>query len=106
MTPVRLSPAADARLDEIYAYTRETWGDAQAERYIRGLFDAFAAIARREVVWAPHPRRVRPGRLVPPATTAMSSTGCACPTGAVGVVTILHERMHQMDRFREDAGEA
>jgi plasmid stabilization system protein ParE len=23
--PLRLSPAAEARLDEIYAYTRETW---------------------------------------------------------------------------------
>jgi toxin ParE1/3/4 len=22
--------------------------------------------------------------------------------GTVGIVTILHERMHQMDRFRED----
>jgi toxin ParE1/3/4 len=22
--------------------------------------------------------------------------------GAVGIVTILHERMHQIDRFRED----
>jgi toxin ParE1/3/4 len=25
--------------------------------------------------------------------------------GAVGIVTVLHERMHQMSRFRED-GEA
>lgn len=24
------------------------------------------------------------------------------PDGAVGIVTILHERMHQMDRFRDD----
>jgi hypothetical protein len=24
--------------------------------------------------------------------------------GDIGIVTILHERMHQMDRFREDFG--
>jgi len=23
----------------------------------------------------------------------------------IGIVTVLHERMHQMDRFREDFGE-
>jgi toxin ParE1/3/4 len=102
--PVRLSPAADARLDEIYAYTRETWGDTQADRYIRGLFDAFARIAHREIVWrripaefgkdgwyARHERHVIYWKLL--------------ADGAVGVVTILHERMHQLDRFREDVGE-
>ena len=46
MTPFRLSPATEARLDEIYDYTCET-RDAQADRYIRGLFDAFARIAWR-----------------------------------------------------------
>ena len=24
--------------------------------------------------------------------------------GDIGIVTVLHERMHQMDRFREDFG--
>ncbi|HEY0435652.1 MAG TPA: type II toxin-antitoxin system RelE/ParE family toxin [Phenylobacterium sp.] len=105
MTPeIRLFPAANARLDEIYDYTRETWGEAQAERYLRGLSTAFAAIARREVVWRPipaefgvngwyarHERHFIYWKLL--------------PDGALGVVTILHSRMHQMDRFREDAGE-
>ncbi|CAN5743315.1 hypothetical protein BH11PSE1_BH11PSE1_04930 [soil metagenome] len=27
------------------------------------------------------------------------------PDRAVGVVNLLHEPMHQLDRFREDAGE-
>jgi toxin ParE1/3/4 len=102
--PFRLSPAADARLDEIYAYTRETWGGAQADLYIRGLFAAFACIARRETIWlripaefgkdgwyARHERHVIYWKLL--------------PDGAVGVVTILHERMQQLDRFREDAAE-
>lgn len=101
---VRLFPAAEARLDEIYAYTREAWGQAQAEHYLRAMAVAFAAIARREIVWrripaefgkhgwyARHERHVIYWKLL--------------PDGAVGVAAILHERMHQLDRFREDAGE-
>jgi toxin ParE1/3/4 len=102
--PIRLSPAAGARLDEIYAYARETWGEAQADRYVRGMFEAFDAIAGREVVWrripaefgkdgwyARHERHVIYWKLL--------------PDGAIGVVAILHERLHQLDRFRQDGGE-
>jgi toxin ParE1/3/4 len=106
LTPqVRLFPAAEARLDEIYAYTHETWGEAQAERYLRGIAAAFDAIARRAIVWrrlpaefgqdgwyTRHERHVIYWKLL--------------PGDVVGVVTILHERRHQLDRFREDAGEA
>ena len=102
--PVRLSPAAEARLDEIFAYTWETWGEDQADRYVRGLFETFAAIARREIVW----RRI-PAEFGKDAWYARHERHVIywklLPDGAVGVVTILHERMHQLDRFREDAGE-
>jgi toxin ParE1/3/4 len=36
---------ADEDLQEIYRYTRRTWGRAQAERYIRGLEQRFTALA-------------------------------------------------------------
>ena len=105
MTSFRLSPAAEARLDEIYDYTRETWGEGQADRYIRGLFDAFTAIARREIVWRPIPAEFGvDGWYARHEHHLIYWKRLA--GGAVGVVTILHERMHQMDRFREDAGEA
>lgn len=105
MTPqVRLSPAADARLDEIYAYTRETWGEDQAELYVRGIFAVFAAIAKREVVW----RRI-PAELGVDGWYARYERHFiywkVLAGGDLGIVTILHQRMHQMDRFREDAGE-
>jgi toxin ParE1/3/4 len=35
---------ADQDLQEIYRYTRRTWGRAQAERYLRGLVQRFAAL--------------------------------------------------------------
>lgn len=39
MSTVRVQAVAAHRIDEIYSYTKETWGEAQAERYIRGLSD-------------------------------------------------------------------
>ncbi|WP_244614810.1 type II toxin-antitoxin system RelE/ParE family toxin [Pukyongiella litopenaei] len=46
---IRVQEAASVRLDEIYRYTRETWGEAQAETYITGLFAAFEQIETRGV---------------------------------------------------------
>jgi plasmid stabilization system protein ParE len=40
----RIHEAASWRLDEIYLYTREHWDEAQAQRYITGVFDSFDRI--------------------------------------------------------------
>ena len=99
----RVSKIAGQRLDEIFAYTQQTWGEDQAESYIRELFACFGSIARRDVLW----------RAIP-ADFGVDGYYCRhqhhyiywreLADGAVGIVTILHERMHQMDRFREDRG--
>ncbi len=102
MTGYRVSEAASLRIDDLYRYSRATWGDAQAERYLRGLFARFDDIVARRAGW-----RAIPGEL--------GVEGFYCryerhyiywrllSDGAVGIVTILHERMHRIDRFREDA---
>jgi toxin ParE1/3/4 len=54
----RIHPDAARRLDEIYQYTRGRWGEAQAERYIRGLFDCFDAIANRRLPWRSVPAQL------------------------------------------------
>lgn len=100
---VRVQEAASHRLDEIYRYTRERWGAEQADRYITSLFEAFARIETHGVASKPvpaafgvdgyffrHERHVVYWRRL--------------DNGDVGIVTILHERMHQIDRFREDFG--
>lgn len=46
-----LSPVANARLDDIYRYTKGTWGEAQADDYIRTLFHCSERIAAREIPW-------------------------------------------------------
>lgn len=101
MTGYRLSPLAAARLDEIYHYTRDTWGDDQAESYVQGLFDKFSAIARRDVLWKP-------------IAAEFGITGWFCrhehhfiywrelDDGWVGIATVMHERMHKVLRLKEE----
>jgi toxin ParE1/3/4 len=91
------------RIDDIYVYTRDQWGEAQAERYIEGLFARFEAIAAREFPW----------RAIP---AEFGVSGFVCKhehhfiywkllgDGTVGIVTILHERMHQIGRLKDDLG--
>lgn len=100
MTAFRLLASADHRLDEIYAYTQEHWGETQAERYLSSLFDRFAGIAERAFPWKSIP-----------AEFGVDGYVCRCQhhfiywklmeDGSVGIVTVLHESMHQMERFKE-----
>ncbi len=100
---VRIQEAASYRLDGIYCYTRKHWGTEQADRYITGLFEAFDRIESRGVVSKPVP-------------AAFGVDGYffryerhivywrRLSNGDIGIVTILHERMHQGDRLLEDFG--
>jgi hypothetical protein len=47
---IRIQEAASVRLDEIYRYTRDTWGEAQAETYITGCSPRSSATCPRESV--------------------------------------------------------
>ncbi len=98
---VRIQEAASLRLDDIYRYTRDRWGEAQADRYITGIFEAFERIDTHGVLSKPIP-------------AAFEVEGYffryekhfvywrRLSNGDIGIVTILHERMHQIDRFRDD----
>lgn len=104
MATFRVQDRAGRRLDEIYVYTRDRWGDEQAARYIQGMFERFAEIASRTIPW----------RAIP-AEFGVDGYFCRfehhyiywrqLPDGAVGIVTVLHERMHQLERFRDDLPE-
>jgi len=99
----RIQESASYRLDEIYRYTRDRCGEQQANSYIEGLFEAFEGIGTRRTLSRPIPAE-------------LGVEGCffryehhfvywrRLSNGDIGIVTILHERMHQIDRFREDFG--
>lgn len=98
---VRIQQAASLRLDEIYRYTQANFGDKQAERYVTGLFAAFDGIATHQTLSRPIP-------------AAFNLQGYffryqhhyvywrELSNGDIGIVTILHERMHQIERFKAD----
>lgn len=94
----RLSRAAERRLDEIFRYTRNKWGEAQAIRYLANMFDQFEAVATGSIS----------GRPIPPAFGVSGRfTRCGkhfiywktLANGDVGIAEILHERMNIGDHL-------
>ena len=103
MANIRIQQAASFRLDEIYRYTWGRWGPAQADRYITGLFAAFDNIESRGVASRPVPAEFGVnGYFFRYEKHFVYWRWLA--NGDIGIVTILHERMHQIPRFREDFG--
>ena len=103
MAAVRVQEAASHRLDEIYRYTRDRWGAEQADRYIIGLFEAFDRIEAHAVTSRPVPAEFGVEGYVLRYERHFIYWR-RLSNGDVGIVTILHERMHQIDRLREDFG--
>lgn len=103
MTAVRVQERASSRLDEIYRYTVSEWGEAQAERYITGLFESFDRIDTHGVISRPVPAEFGvEGFFYRFEKHFVYWKRLA--NGDIGIVTILHERMHQIERFRDDFG--
>ncbi len=103
MPVVRVQEAASHRIDEIYRATRDQWGIEQAERYVTGLFEAFEKIAAHGIGSRPIPAEFGMAGFVfrfERHFVYWRKLG----NGDIGIVTILHERMHQIDRLREDFG--
>ena len=103
MPAVTVQAAASHRLDEIYRYTRDQWGPEQAERYIIGMFEAFEKIAAHGVASRPIPAEFGVDGYVFRYERHFIYWR-TLSHGGVGIVTILHERMHQIERFKDDFG--
>ena len=103
MPAIRIQERASLRIDDIYHYTRDRWGEDQAEKYITGLFEAFDKIATRGVASKPVPAEFDiAGFFFRYKHHFVDWRHLS--NGDIGIVTILHERMHQIDRFREEFG--
>lgn len=94
-----LGSHADEQLDEIYEYTAIKWGEDHADRYIQRLFQYFSEVSAKNVIWR-----------VVPAEFGVEGYFGKCEhhfiywrvlaTGNVGIVAILHERMHQIEQIQ------
>lgn len=99
--PVRVQAVASLRIDVIYQYTQKKWGKRQADKYIKGLFAAFDRIASHGVLSKPIPADFEvPGYYFRYERHIVYWRYLS--NGDLGIVTVLHERMHQIDRFVED----
>jgi toxin ParE1/3/4 len=100
---ILVQEAASYRLDEIYRYTSERWGVRQADSYINGMFAAFDRIESGGVASKPIPAEFGvEGFFFRYERHFVYWRRLS--TGDIGIVTVLHERMHRIDRFQEDFG--
>lgn len=103
MAKVRVQVTASYRIDEIYRYTRDRWGAQQADRYVTGLFQEFSRIETHAVASRPVPAEFGvDGYFFRYERHIVYWRRLS--NGDIGIVTILHEKMHQIRRFREDFG--
>ncbi len=103
MAQVLVLDAASYRIDEIYRYTLKQWGAEQADTYIIGLFDAFAKIATHEVLSRPVPAEFGiDGFFFRYEKHFVYWRHLS--SGDIGIVTILHERMHQIEQLKDAFG--
>lgn len=101
MPRVVIQKSAGLRLDDIYRYSCQHWGQSQAERYLRGLFAAFEGIAGGRIRSRPIPAEFGVDGFVFRYERHFVYWKWL-ENGDIGIVTILHERMHRMDQFRAD----
>ena len=106
MPRYRFFPAANARQDQIWRYTVETWGEAQAKKYIRELHHHLQQLADKELYWHRIPRR-----LSVPTDLASDIFFSRCQkhyiffrelSDGIGIMSILHESMDLPIHLKED----
>lgn len=97
---ILVQDSASLRLDGIYRYTRDTWGEDQAEKYIQGLFQAFEAIESRGVISRPMPAEFDVDGFFFRYHSHFVYWR-RLSSGDIGIVTILHQRMHQIARLKD-----
>jgi len=95
---INVQNSASLKIDEIYRYTVRNWGEKQAKFYINGLFESFNNIGNNLVISHPIP-----------ADFGINGFYFLYEkhyvywkylnSGDIGIVTVLHERMHQIKQF-------
>jgi toxin ParE1/3/4 len=107
MTGYRFYRTANAAQDRIWRDTAQTWGDAQAITYIKGLHAHLQRLAENRSLW----RRL-PQNLAVPADVRKEAYFSRyerhyvffreLDNGDIGVISILHDHMDVPVRLAED----
>ena len=99
---VRFFPQAEARLIEIWGYTLEKWGEAQADDYVSELIAEIGRVARRRSRWRPVADRALRGVWFFRHRHYFVFFR-ALKAGGIGVISVLHGNMDIPARLKEDA---
>ena len=99
---VKIYHAAKERLIDIWDYTEQTWGEEQADKYVRGLIEAIHAAVGKRHRWR---------RLKDEAVSGVFGIRFQhhyvffreLSDGTLGVISVLHEKMDIPARLREDS---
>lgn len=98
---VRIFPAARDRLLDIWDYTAESWGDQQADAYVRRIVDRLDQASHQRHLW----RVVSDKSLVGVYFLRVEHHYAffrELSLGELGVLSILHESMDLPSRLKED----
>ncbi|KQS87674.1 MULTISPECIES: type II toxin-antitoxin system RelE/ParE family toxin [unclassified Rhizobium] len=100
-------PPADAAQDRIWADTVEQWGKAQAVTYMTGLHTHLQKLSETRSLWRKLPRDlVIPTDLRTEAFFSRYERHFLffreLPSGKIGIMAILHDRMDIPVRLHED----
>ncbi|RZM24269.1 MAG: type II toxin-antitoxin system RelE/ParE family toxin [Sphingomonas sp.] len=103
MAKFRIDDTAAIQIEDIYIYTADHWGEAQADVYVRGLYDLFEDIAAGRAS----------GRTIPAIFPVEGYVRAyrshfvywrKLEADVIGIVAVLHERMHRVERVRKLLG--
>lgn len=100
----KIYPAAEERILDVWAYTEKTWGEKQADDYVRGLVAEIETIAGQRPRWRPVLDQAFIGvyffryRHHYVFFRELSKK-------RLGVISVLHEKMDIPARLREDTEE-
>jgi len=100
---VKISDAARERLLEIWNYTEETWGEAQADKYLRGLVETAERAHKSRHLWRPVPDEELKGAFFIRYRHHFIFFR-ELSTGTIGVISILHENMDIPSRLKDEYG--
>jgi len=103
----RFYPRADAAQDKIWRDTLDTWGEAQAETYIRGLHAHLQRLCENRLIWRRLPQKLAvPSDITRKAYFSRYERHYIffreLDNGDLGVMSLLHDRMDLPVRLKDD----
>ena len=97
----KIYPAARRRIIEIWHYTDKTWGEKQADKYVRGLYKAIDEFSGKKYMWRKIEHEdVKGIYFVRYQHHYISFRELS--KDVLGIVNVLHENMDIPNRLKED----